>query len=178
MYWVWQKTVDPDFCDYILNKSDWDKAEIAQVTTDDVSSIKPESRITDVVWHNHGSPATSLMFQHMQMANDMAGWNFDVKFPQECQIGRYKDGGHYKWHIDAFPPDEKNMQRKLSAVLLLNDPSEYEGGELEFEGIPDFKLEGKGSIVVFPSFLRHRVAPVTSGTRYSATCWALGPAFK
>ena len=114
----------------------------------------------------------------MQMANDMAGWNFDVKFPQECQIGKYENGGHYNWHIDAFPPDEKNMQRKLSAVLLLNDPSEYEGGELEFEGMPEFKLEGKGSIVVFPSLIRHRVTPVTSGTRYSATCWALGPAFK
>lgn len=178
MYWAWQNAVDPDFCDYILKNCDWGKAETAQVTTDDISSIKPESRITEIVWHNHGAPSTSLMFQHMQMANDIAGWNFDVKFPQECQIGKYENGGHYNWHIDAFPPDEKNMQRKLSAVLLLNNPSEYEGGELEFEGIPDFKLEGKGSIVVFPSLIRHRVTPVTSGTRYSATCWALGPAFK
>jgi PKHD-type hydroxylase len=178
MYWVWQKAVDPDFCDYVLSKTDWNTSKAAEVNLDEKGIVKPESRITDIVWHNHGAPSTSLLYQHIHMANDMAGWNFDVKYPQEAQIGRYINGGHYKWHVDTFPPDEKNMQRKLSCVLLLNDPSEYEGGELELEDFEEFKLEGKGSIVVFPSFLRHRVTPVTSGVRYTATCWAMGSAFK
>lgn len=178
MYWVWKDAIDPDFCDYILNKSDWGLATPAKINAGEAAIIKPESRITDVVWHNHGAPSTSLLFQHMHMANDMAGWNFDIKYPQECQIGRYKDGGHYKWHVDAFPPDEKGLQRKLSASLLLNDPSEYEGGKLEFEGMDAPDLGGKGTLIVFPSFLRHRVTPVTSGVRYSAVCWAVGPAFK
>lgn len=178
MYWTWQNTVDPEFCDYILKNCNWDGSEPAAVNSDQDAIVKPESRITDIVWHNHGAPSTSLLFQHIHMANDMAKWNFDIKFPQQTQIARYINGGHYKWHIDAFPPDQQNMQRKLSCVLLLNDSNEYEGGNLEFEGLEDFKLEGKGSIVVFPSFLRHRVTPVTSGVRYSATCWAIGPAFK
>ena len=178
LYWAWQKSVDADFCDYVLNKTDWNDAKTAKINVADTSVVNPESRITDVVWHNHGAPSTCLLFQHTQIANDLAGWNFELKYPQAAQIARYKDGGHYKWHTDIFPPDEQNMQRKLSCVLLLNDPSEYEGGELEIEGIEGKILEGKGSIVVFPSFLQHRVTPVTSGVRYSATCWALGPAFK
>ena len=36
----------------------------------------------------------------------------------------------------------------------------------------------KGSIIVFPSFVWHRVKPVTSGTRYSLVVWHLGRPFK
>ena len=36
----------------------------------------------------------------------------------------------------------------------------------------------KGSIIVFPSFVWHRVKPVTKGTRYSLVMWNLGYPFK
>ena len=72
------------------------------------------------------------------------------------------------------------MQRKLSISIQLNDPSEYKGGSFEFKELLE-KEQPKllqGSVLVFPSFLQHRVTPIISGTRYSAVTWARGPAFR
>jgi hypothetical protein len=82
--------------------------------------------------------------------------------------------------------------RKLSMTCQLTDGSEYTGGELEFDFRnydPHMRDEAKhlrrakeilpkGSIIVFPSFVWHRVKPVTSGTRYSLVVWHLGRPFK
>jgi PKHD-type hydroxylase len=64
--------------------------------------------------------------------------------------------------------------------VLLNNPSEFDGGEFEFkELLPEQQAcLSQGSIIVFPAFLDHRVKPVTKGERFSAVCWASGPAFK
>ena len=103
-----------------------------------------------------------------------------MSYLQEMQLSRYlaEDGGHYDWHIDGTEPEE-GMQRKLSISILLNDPAEFEGGELQIKGVESKNiLTKRGSIVVFPSFLEHRVTPVTWGVRYSAVTWAMGPAFR
>ena len=73
--------------------------------------------------------------------------------------------------------------RKLSSILLLSDPGkDFKGGELEM----DFsngggkgkkiikKLNKKGSYIVFPSFVRHRIKPVTKGIRHSLVLWHIG----
>ena len=74
----------------------------------------------------------------------------------------------------------------------LTDGSEYSGGELEFD-FRDYdppqrdeskhlrkahEILPKGSIIVFPSHLWHRVKPVTRGVRYSLVVWHLGYPFK
>jgi PKHD-type hydroxylase len=71
-------------------------------------------------------------------------------------------------------------------TLSLSDEKDYSGGELEF----DFKnndkknrvskckeIKTKGSIIVFPSFVWHRVCPVTKGERNSLVIWNLGNPF-
>ena len=58
--------------------------------------------------------------------------------------------------------------------IILN--SDFEGGDFQISGLTTHALE-EGSIVVFPSFLEHRVAPVTKGIRYSLVVWFLGPPF-
>ena len=70
-------------------------------------------------------------------------------------------------------------------VCQLSDPSDYKGGELEFSfptpenrNISSIKeIITQGSIVVFPSFIWHRVKPVTEGTRYSLVIWSIGNNF-
>jgi PKHD-type hydroxylase len=76
--------------------------------------------------------------------------------------------------------------RKLSVTISLNDPSEYEGGNLQFDLGPHrpdrfhtaTEIRPKGSVVVFPSHVHHQVTPIVSGTRYSLVCWNLGAPFK
>jgi PKHD-type hydroxylase len=114
------------------------------------------------------------------MANQSAEWGYSLSSQENTQLGRYKstDEGYYDWHIDATPP-ENGIQRKLSISILLNDPSEFEGGILQFKGVEDQNVLAKqGSIIVFPSFIEHKVTPVTKGVRYSAVTWASGPSFR
>lgn len=86
-----------------------------------------------------------------------------------------EDEGFYDWHIDMGPG---KANRKLSLVCQLSDPSEYEGGELQINtgGIIVPEKE-KGTVIIFPSYLLHRVTPVTKGTRRSLVLWIEGPAF-
>ena len=74
----------------------------------------------------------------------------------------------------------QNYSRKLSMSLLLND--EFEGGELEIANpkqMESFTVDLKaGTCAIFPAWVKHRVKPVTSGTRYSIVAWMNGPQFK
>ena len=111
-----------------------------------------------------------------RQANMFHGWNFNIDSSQLIQFATYEPGQHYDWHIDTFILSGQPIDRKISVVCLLNDPQEFEGGVFEFrDGTVPLK---KGSIIVFPSFHEHRVTPVTSGIRKSATLWLTGPAFR
>ncbi len=88
------------------------------------------------------------------------------------------EGGYYGWHVDV---GEKNYEpRKISLSLQLSDPSDYEGGDLILQaGNGDYRAEtARGALIAFPSFVLHRVTPVTSGTRKSLVIWVAGPDFR
>jgi PKHD-type hydroxylase len=109
-------------------------------------------------------------------------WNFNISFSDDqIQYTEYSSNnkGKYDWHIDGFG----GTSRKLSLVIQLSDPSEYEGGDLQ---IRDYYNEGQiitipkqiGLVIVFPSYLWHRVTPVTKGIRKSLVWWVGGEPFK
>ena len=178
VYWLWEGALSKEFCNSTLSEIDWDTAETAVIKSDRTLNI--EKRRTDVVWQDSMQPLGCIAKAYINTANQFAGWDYHLTVQQDTQLGRYKskNKGHYDWHIDSFTPKD-GVQRKLSISILLSDPSEVEGGELQFKGIEDRKILTKqGSIVVFPSFIEHRVTPVTKGVRYSAVTWALGPSFR
>lgn len=82
--------------------------------------------------------------------------------------------GHYDWHSDAGTGETCN--RKISVSVQLSDPNLYEGGELEVDnyGTKTLATREQGSIHLFPSFMVHRVKPVTQGTRYALVIWVNG----
>jgi PKHD-type hydroxylase len=106
-------------------------------------------------------------------------FRFDLDgFFQGFQFTKYSaPGQHYDWHVDRGP---NHGVRKLSISLQLSDPADYEGGELEIKlGKDEQSIERtRGMITLFPSFMLHRVTPVTEGTRYSLVAWVSGPPFK
>ena len=70
--------------------------------------------------------------------------------------------------------------RKVSVIVQLSDTSEYKGGELQINTGGQIKTipKVKGSVVIFPSYLLHRVTPVTTGLRKSLVLWAGGGHYK
>jgi PKHD-type hydroxylase len=173
-YWLWDSEISKDICNNIVSSTKWDLGENAVVGEEPI--VNNDKRKSNIVWSPKLSLIWCLCSSYIQTANVSAGWKFYLHDLPPIQLTKYADNGHYDWHADSYPPDENSIQRKLSVSILLNDPNEFEGGEFEFR---DCKPELKqGSILVFPSFLDHKVMPVTSGTRYSAVGWMEGPAFR
>jgi len=147
--------------------------------------INKNIRTTNISWLNLNQE-TAWIWE--KLANVIADVNsqffkFDLTGCYEpIQLGVYKetDQGHYDWHIDSSPTDSY-APRKLSMSLLLSDPSEFEGGELQIKTFNDeIQTLGmiKGRAWFFPSYVVHRVTPVTKGVRRSLVLWVGGPEFK
>ena len=108
-------------------------------------------------------------------------YKFEItSISEDLQYTEYDSAyeGHYDYHLDIGPGCESS--RKLSMTIQLSDESEYEGGSLEFKAGCETKFASKkkGTVVVFPSYLLHRVNPVTSGKRCSLVIWVEGPPFR
>lgn len=178
-YWKWDAILSKEFCRSALEQIDWATAETASVVNEQ-PIVDTKVRRTDVIWQEPTQPLGCIAKCYIEMANQSAEWGYSLGSQEQTQLGRYKstDEGHYDWHMDSSPP-QNGIQRKLSCVILLNDPSEFEGGVLQFKGMEDRNvLDKQGSIIVFPSFIEHKVTPVTKGVRYSAVTWASGPSFR
>ena len=156
------------------------------------------ARDSNIAWADNQN-LYDIVFPIMWHANEAAGWNFDIQACETPQITQYKVGQYYKWHNDG-PSDSLSVYkeeqvgkdkpllldkvRKLSMTILLNE--DYKGGQFQIRSwgrnnkpkITTIPISSRGSIVVFPSFLYHRVKPVTKGIRYSMVAWFLGPHFK
>jgi predicted 2-oxoglutarate/Fe(II)-dependent dioxygenase YbiX len=95
------------------------------------------------------------------------------------QLARYdsSDAGFYDWHTDF---GDVAPGRKISISIQLSPPEDYEGGDLEllFRGQAEKLDRSRGTIVAFPSWVLHRVAPVTRGTRWSLVAWIVGPRWR
>ena len=126
-----------------------------------------------------------LIWPHQKDANQLADWHFKIEAAENYQVTKYEVGDFYTTHIDSLGtngtkrilpdiPNLHNKTRKMSMTLNLNDPSEYEGGELRLFGVGSLPKD-KGSMTFFPSYLPHEVTPVTKGVRYSLVAWFLGP---
>lgn len=108
-------------------------------------------------------------------------YRFDLTgFGEALQLTNYDQSEHgmYGWHQDYG--GKLSVSRKLSMVLQLTDPSQYEGGNLEIKtgGNPHAVRKQRGLIAVFPSYTLHQVTPVTRGSRQSLVAWISGPSFK
>jgi PKHD-type hydroxylase len=101
------------------------------------------------------------------------------------QLAEYDSSylGEYKKHHDVFwLNNDPEYHRKITAVVQLSDPGEYDGGNLEFIDVgahpsPD-DIRNQGSVVFFPSFILHQATQVTRGIRYSLACWFDGPKWR
>ena len=120
------------------------------------------------------------LFNMIEEANGTL-WNFDLFGTNEfIQYTEYlaSDQGHYDWHQDIGPGGPS--LRKVSLVVQLTEAEEYEGGDLQiWPGGNIWTVpKGKGNVAIFPSYMMHRVTPMTSGVRKSLVLWAGGQHYK
>lgn len=119
----------------------------------------------------------SLLWPYVEKANH-SGFGVNVERRSEMQVTEYTaaQGGHYGWHHDVHWNGQSDTDRKLSVTVQLSHADDYEGGDFEFDEVntnADFRT--RGTVLVFPSYLRHRIHPVTSGTRCALVAWFFGP---
>ncbi|MEN9389818.1 MAG: hypothetical protein RLY61_902 [Candidatus Parcubacteria bacterium] len=132
-----------------------------------------EIRNSDVAMFDAIHWFSGILFNIACMSNVQAEWNFSILGPERLQVASYGPEQHYTWHTDAELLLKENITRKLSVICMLSDSSEYSGGVLELDRYGEVKLE-RGDVLVFPSFLKHRVTPVTEGLRKTAVIWVTG----
>jgi PKHD-type hydroxylase len=130
---------------------------------------------------NEGWLADKLQHIARQLNGKFFGldlWGFGEQFQYTTYKYVKKSKQHYDWHMDNGPND--NVPRKLSMVLQLSHPSEYEGGNLELMtgNVPQICKKQRGFLCAFPSYIMHRVTPITNGTRRTLVVWISGPRFK
>ena len=190
-YWYFQSAVPHRICDDIARygKSIQDQMAVTggygnkKLNQKQVKDLK-KKRDSNIVWMNDRWIYKEIQ-PYIHQANASAGWNFQWDFSESCQFTKYVGSKkqHYDWHTDSGPRKNENGKiRKLSMTVALVDGSEYEGGDFEVN-LNDPQKEAihvikparlKGSVTIFPSFVWHRVTPVTSGTRYSLVNWHQG----
>ena len=205
-YWYFKSVVPTRICDDIVRYGKQLQDQMAvtggyggkKLNQSQIKDLK-KKRNSNVVWMNDRWIYKEIQ-PYVHQANQSAGWNFDWDFSESCQFTRYGVGQYYGWHCDSWDkpynkPDDLNSHgkiRKLSVTISLSEPEDYVGGNLEFDmrNQKDWEQDKKkaihecteirprGSIIVFPSFVWHRVAPVTKGTRYSLVIWNLGYPFR
>jgi PKHD-type hydroxylase len=151
-------------------------------------------RVSNVKFYNWDpkNEDTSWIFQRMNFVIDAINnqyYGFDLNGYNSFQYTEYEssENGKYDWHMDIIlgknKPNNMAETRKLSITMCVNEPGdEYEGGEFQINNSNESTSETiptkKGRMILFPSFMIHRVAPVTKGKRKSIVVWVEGPKFK
>jgi PKHD-type hydroxylase len=153
------------------------------MATLDVDDVDPEYRTTEVSWIHH-TPESDWLYgriAHIIQNVNSQFYGFDIHgLCESLQFTVYTgdNRGHYDWHQDGGA--NTNSPRKLSIVIQLSDPADYEGGDLEIltSRSPVVINKQKGLAAVFPSYVLHRVTPVTKGIRKTLVAWITGPKFR
>ena len=161
-----------------------EQVEIQKATT--LGKQSDSIRISRVKWipqDDYWSWMYSRLENMIEEANDQL-WQFElISMPEQIQFTEYHadEKGHYNWHQDLGPGIASG--RKVSVTVQLSSSEEYEGGELQItQGGPhDLAFtapKSAGSVTIFPSYMMHRVTPVTKGIRKSFVLWVGGIPFK
>lgn len=182
--WAYMNDVfTPEECDKIkriaLKKG---KEEATVIGENQQGKVDPKIRKNSVVWLSEKDKDLNWMYQRLAgvaMNLNEQFFKFDLYgFCEDMQFTEYKAPGEfYTEHMDKV---YNGVSRKLSLVVQLTDPDEYEGCELKINtgGEPAIMKKDQGTVFAFPSYIMHQVTPVTKGTRHTLVAWIGGKNFK
>jgi PKHD-type hydroxylase len=183
-----KKWFNDEQCDYILNLAESIPVQRSEIGTDDGVRPDEEYRRSDIRFITQADTRFQFLFDSVwkiaiQANNDW--FKFHLSKLDYIQLAEYDSAefGEYKRHHDVFWMNgDPEYHRKLSCVIQLTDPSEYEGGDLLFHNtanVPDpNEIRERGTAIFFPSFIEHQATPVTKGKRHSLASWIDGPKWR
>jgi len=173
---------DEGFKEYDLGRV----AEAASATQFQKAKLGAEKEDNDkarrsrIAWLSDNTWLKDRLWRFAEEANRRA-FAFDVTRCCDVQYTEYHETekGHYDWHVDVSFTNDVPYDRKISLTVQLSDPSDYEGGDfgIHNQTLPDWHKE-KGTVLVFPSYMLHKVNPVTKGIRRSLVAWFEGPRWR
>lgn len=177
---TWQDGFTEDEIDKIIELGELHTKTAASIDGD---RIDPDYRATDISWIHLNEKSDWLYARMAFIIQNLNSkyYGFDIHgLCESLQFSVYteKNGGHYDLHQDAG--GSTSSPRKLSMVIQLSDPEDYEGGDLQIltSRNPSNVAKEKGLAVVFPSYTLHAVTPVTKGVRKTLVAWITGPKFR
>jgi PKHD-type hydroxylase len=160
---------------------------------DDKNPINQEIRRSKIKFFHRDENNYTLFERLNSVIEDINDkyYNFVLNGYDQIQYTEYdaSERGEYKFHMDTCFGKKENIDpymletRKLSLIMCLNQPGvDFEGGGFYInqgseKDASEVEMK-KGRIILFPSFLIHRVAPVTKGKRKSLVVWVMGPKFR
>lgn len=179
----------PDDCQKITELCSALPQKKAEIGVDGDIGLDADQRRSLISFMDVNDPNLSPLFDEMWKLALVANrqyFDFHISKLDYMQFAEYDElyRGEYKSHRDVFwINNDDYYDRKLSAVIQLTNPSEYEGGDLELLELqlnaPDKEeIRQQGSVIFFPSFLLHRANQVTKGKRHSIAAWFYGPKWR
>ena len=165
---VFKGIIPPMACETIIQEALTRPQIIAGIGKDNIPS---EGRSTKVTFIDNAFIKSYIY--------ELATHNFKdytIEEAEDLQFATYTEGDFYGLHTDA----DKENGRVLSVTVQLSKSSDYEGGDLMFQGggrNPWFyePIERKqGTVIIFPSYIYHEVESITKGIRYSLVQWLKG----
>jgi PKHD-type hydroxylase len=171
---VYERVFSPEQCERIKAIGSAQRIWNGRSTSDE-----DEYRVCKTSWIEETSE-TEFVFRRLRQVVHSVNELYQLDaagFGEPLHYIWYEPGGHFKWHTDLGSGPMST--RKISLSIQLSASDEYAGGDLEFcpHGvIPEFR--GIGNVIAFPSYIAHRVLPVSAGFRHALVAWIHGPAFR
>ena len=171
----------PEQCKMIIEAGHKQPRQDGEVGGGSKGTIDTKTRLSHISWIPFQVlPEMYKTLERVMKQTNGNHFGFEgMQITEPAQFTEYSNGGFYDWHIDSDvncanePP-----VRKISMTCLLSNENEFEGGGLELMSEGKFARPKQGHAIFFASFIRHRVVPVTKGTRRSLVMWFGGTPFK
>ena len=178
---IWNGAFTAEELDAIVAYGDALRQAEATVLDSAVDSQNSSFRSTRISWIEQ-SQETLWLYQKLMGATssiNQQAYSYDLSAIEALQYTVYHagEGSHYGWHVDQGRTPQR---RKLSLVLQLSAPTDYEGCELQIYASNQIETapNTRGTLIAFPSYTLHRVTPITAGIRKSLVMWCSGPRFQ
>lgn len=185
-YVYWEGFLTPEDIQFILDRPEWNAQDDSKVMSGDGGQATDTSvRRSSVSWMGVDQENEHIWRKLADTVSRVNAQFFNYEltgFLEMAQLSTYseEDKGCYDWHVDIATKDSLTP-RKLSMTLLLSSPSDFEGGEFQIKSstnMAETVALAQGRAWFFPSYMLHRVAPVTKGVRKSLVLWVGGPDFR